>query len=65
MNSITLTREEIASVLFWFQIAENEVIPQKSELILAAKLALFADYPAEFLARLHEDIKDTTDIELI
>ena len=61
---MTLTNEEIASVLFWFQIAENEVTPQKSELILAAKLALFADYPAEFLARLHEDIKDTTDVVL-
>ena len=61
---MTLTREEIASVLFWFQIAENEVTPTKAELVLAAKLALFADYPAEFLARLHEDIEDTTDIEL-
>ena len=61
---VTLTREEIASVLFWFQIAENEVTLTKAELILAAKLALIADYPAEFIARLHQDAKDTTDVEL-
>lgn len=61
---ITLTREEIASALFWFQIAENEVTLTKAELLLAAKLALIADYPAEFIARLHQDAKDTTDVVL-
>jgi hypothetical protein len=61
---VTLTREEIASALFWFQVAEKEVTLTKAELLLAAKLALIADYPTEFIARLHEDANDTTDVEL-
>lgn len=61
---ITLSREDIASVLFWFQIAENEVCPTKAELLLAVKLAFMADYPAEFIARLQQEANDTTDIVL-
>ena len=63
-NTVTLTQEEIASVLFWFQVAERETEPMKAELLLAAKLAFVADYPAEFIARLHRDAEDTTDVVL-
>jgi hypothetical protein len=61
---ITLTREEIASVMFWFQVAEKEVTLTKAELVLAAKLALIADYPMHYIIQLHQDAKDTTDVEL-